>query len=304
MPTYVGPWDWKLTRDREGHRIYELFSLVQASNTPPNNIEDPSEIIDTPGLPAIGSSWADLTFITGGDVWAVCVPDIEVSPYEVNAGEAPEFYLVKNTFTTEPLNRCQDNSIENPLNEPHDISGSWVNKRKIPHQDRDGKPYRSTTGEPLFGAETEIDDSDYELNLGFNVASLNMATVNSLMHHLNNSTLWGLPAEKIKFSKFSFARKLYGTCNFYYALSMGFNIRDDWTQYLADKGRVQLGSGGNSSNPEDWVVMKDKYGENMPLMRLDIQGKPIVSGTQTPSTIVRKPYPTGNLLLLGVPTFL
>src|SRR5690606_19453861 len=131
--------------------------------------------------------------------------------------------------------------------------------KRIPHVDRDGLPYRSSTGEPLFGAETEVDDSDWDLTISFNSISIPFATLNSLRHHLNDSTLWGLPAETVKFSKYSFARRLYGTCNFYYNNVMSFSIRPDWNQYLADKGYMMLKDGGDPTNPEDWVRAKDSY---------------------------------------------
>lgn len=305
MATYRGPVDWRLTRDRDGHRLYELFSLIEASNNlPAKSLDDPSVIINAAGLPVIGSLWSDLSFIKGADDWAFCLPDTEVTPYAVTQGEAPQFYVVKNVFSTEPLFRCQDESIENPLNEPHELSGSWVNKKIIPHQDRDGKPYRSSPGTPLIGPQTEIDDADWEIVIGFNSVSIPLALVNSLRHHLNDSVLWGLAAQKVKFSKYSFVRRLYGLCNFYYHNIMHFSIRDDWTQNLADVGYAELKDGGDAETADDWVVSKDPHGENRGLMRLDTSGKVIVNDAQTPNTIVREPYPTGNLLLLGIPNTL
>lgn len=307
MSTLLGPWDWKMSRDADGHRTYDLWWLIEAQNSatgPSASLDDPSVIINTSGLPTIGSVWSDLDFIDGADDYAWCTPECEVEPYESKPGEPPLYYRLKNTFTTRPMKRCQDNTIQNPLNEPHELSGSWVDKKIIPYIDRDGLPYRSSTGEPLIGQETEIDDADWEIVVGFNSAAIPLALVNSLRHHLNDSTLWTLATGKVKFSRYSFTRKLYGTCTFYYNNQMRFSVRDSWAQYLADKGRMELGSGGSASNPVDWIVAKDIYGENKPIMRLDINGKPIVSNTQTPNTITRNPYPLGNLLLLGIPSTL
>jgi hypothetical protein len=307
MSSLIGPYDWAFNRSREGHRTYNIWWLVEADNVGAD-IDDPSVIINTPGLPDIGSLWTDLTWITGSDDWAFCTPEAEVSPHEAKAGEPPLFYLVKNTFSTFPLERCQDATIENPLLEPHEIGGNWVNKRRIPHQDRNGLPYRSSTGEPLMGSETEVDDSDWDLSVGFNSISLPLSLVNSLRHRLNDAPIWGLPAETVKFSNYSFTRRLYGKCNFYYKNDMKFSIRSDWTQYLADKGRMEfIGSGtgtGDYGDPDNWVVAKDRLGENLPMMRLDVSGKPVLSDSQTPGTIVRRPYFTGNLLLLGIPAVL
>ena len=176
-----------------------------------------------------------------------------------------------------------------------------MTKRTQPNLDRDGLPYRSSTGEPLIGQETEIDDSDWEVSIELNTVTLPLGLVNTLRHRLNNSSLWGLGAEKVKFSSYSFRRLLYGTCTFYYRHTMGFQIRDSWNQNLPDKGRMKLRDGGTATNPEDWVRATDVYGEVLPMMRLDTNGLPIVSDSQTPNTIIRKPYYTGNLLLLGIP---
>lgn len=303
--TLLGPWDWSAGRSLEGHRTYEIWWLLSVDgNSPPGAIDDPSVLYGTAGLPAIGSTWTAISWINGADDWAFCTPEITVKPHDHLPGEAPSHYLLKNTFTTLPMERCNSTTIENPLNEPHTLSGGWVNKRVQDHQDRDGLPYASSTGEPLIGAETEKDDADWELIVGFNSLNIPLATVNSLRHTLNNAPLWGLAAEKSKFSKYRFTRKLYGTCTYYYQNQMHFSIRDDWAAYLADKGRMELITGGSASDPDDWRVAKDVYGENKPLLRLDTDGKAIVSSSQTPSTITRNPYFTGNHLLLGIPAIL
>jgi len=307
MSTLLGPWDWRLSINAEGHRTYDLTWLVEAQHSslgPSGSFDDPSDIINTAGLPVIGSVWSSLTFIDGADDYAFCTPEAEVTPYESKPGEFPQFYLVKTSYTTIPMTRCNDATIQNPLNEPHQLSGSWVNKRIRPFKDRNNLPYSSTTGEPLQGPQTEIDDSDWEINLSFNTATIPLATVNSLRHNLNDSTLWGLAAGKVKFSKYSFTRKLYGTCSFYYTHSMSFSIRDSWAQSLTDIGRMELGSGGSASLPDDWVVVKDRFGENIPPSILDTSGKRVVSPSQTPNVITRNPYPLGNLLLLGIPSTL
>jgi hypothetical protein len=295
----VGPYDWRATRDREGHRSYELWWLISVTNL--GLTDDPSVVFNTAGLPVVGSLWSDLAWISGDDDWAFCTPEVEISPFESAPGEKIKYYLLKNVFTTEPLFRCQDDTIENPLDEPPEVSGGWVSKKTLAKKDRDDKPYVSSTGEPL---KIEIDDSDWDVSISFNTASLDLATVNDLMHKLNDATLWGLAAEKVKFSKYSFTRKLYGTCTFYFTNQMHFTIRDSWVQEIPDVGRMCLGSGGDKTVPGDWIVCKDAFGENKPVLGLDVDGQPIVGTGQTQAVITRNPYNTGNLLLLGIPTSL
>lgn len=298
--TLLGPIEWGLEIDEEGHRNYTIAWKIETELSD----DDPSVIANTAGIPVVGTTWTQLcsTYgFNGADDWAFCKPTMSVSPLDPKDTEPSQIWRVENLFSTKPGKRCQDNSIENPLLEPPDISGSFVKYRELPHVDRHGRPYRSSTGEPLVGQETERDRNRWEINIVINQLTVNLQLVSDLADYLNGSPMWGLPAETIKFSKFSFHRLLYGTCTFYYKLNYGFEIRADWTQYLADKGRMELVTGGSPTNPDHWRVAKDRYGENKPVLRLDVDGKPIVSDAQTPNTIVRKPYPYGNLLALGIP---
>lgn len=303
MSILIGPVDWNLSMDSDGHRTYEITWLVEAENVDQNNIDDPSEMMRVPGLPTIGSSWSSLSWITGYDDWAFCVPDLEVSPYDVQQGEAPLYYHVKQKFSTRPLRRCQDRQIENPLNEPPDISGSWVAKRVAPRVDRDGLPY-CYLGELIMGPDTEIDDNDWEVKIEFNSAFLPLSLINSLRHSVNSAPLWGLPAGCVKFSSYSFSRRLYGRCGYYYRHSMGFQIRSSWTQYIQAKTRMKLISGGDATDPDDYVLATDLVGNNIGVVPVATDGKPLVDASQTPAYLTRNPYPLGNLLLLGIPASL
>jgi len=298
----LGPTKFGMTFDSEARREYKISWKIW-SNDPK---DDPSIIANTSGIPSVGSTWTQIMAaysFNGADDWAFCRPDMEVEMLDPSEDEPAQLWLVTNTFSTPSSEdkRCQDQKIENPLLEPPQISGSFQKYRELPHQDRDGKPYRSTTAEPLVGQEVERDRTRWEVDIKFNVLNPQLSLVNQLADRLNDSPMWGLPAETVKFSRFRFERLLYGLCTFYFRLDLGFEIREDWTQYLADKGRMELIENGNPTNPDHWKVTKDRFGENKPVLRLDTFGKPITSDSQTPGTIVRKPYPTGNLLALGIP---
>lgn len=295
-----GPKRWSFTRDEKGHRTYEVYYLVKVTNA--GNLDDPSLIVDAPGLPRPGDSWSSLSWINGADDWAFCTWECDIEPFDQDEGEPANYYLVKKVFTTKPVYRCQDQQINNPLLEPYEISGSTTTKRKTILVDRDNLPYVSSSGELLIGPETEVDDNDWEITISFNTASLFLPVVNSLRQHLNDRVLWGLPPGTVKFSRYSFERRLYGRCFFYYRHNMGFEIRSSWQHVLQDRATMRLADGGDPNNPNHWIRAKDFTGENLPMLALDINGKPIVNpATQIPRLIVRNPYPLGNLLLLGIP---
>lgn len=305
--TLIGPIDWDHSRDRDGHREYNLTWLIECTNAyvPSVAITDPRTIAETAGLPQVGSLWSDLNWITGSDDWAWCSPEYNCRPYGVQAGEAPNYYAFTNKFSTRPWKRCQDTEVGNPIFEPPDISGSWVEKKIYPIIDRNGDRYCTRAGEPIQGTNTEIDDSDWDLNISFNTFDLPLGLINSLRHHLNDSIMWGLPVATIKFSKYSFSRKIYGSCNYYYTHNMGFSIRPSWDQSIPEFSQKELITGGDPLVPTDWIRRKDLYGENVPLLQLATDGTPFVDpDTQTMSVITRQPYTLGNLFLLGVPTTL
>ena len=305
--TLVGPVDWGTSRDREGYREYDLTWLIEVTNqySPSLAITDPADISETAGLPTIGSSWSDLSWITGSDAAAWCTPEYEIRPYGVIQGEAPTFYTYKSIYSTRPFKKCSESNFQNPLFEPPEISGSWVDKKFYPYVDRDGNWYVTRAGERLEGSITETDDSDWELNISFNSLALPLDLINDLRHHLNISPMWGLPVATIKFSKYSFSRKFYGRCFPYYNNSMGFSIRPDWNQYIPETSEMELVPGGNPQNPKHWIRRKDVFAENVPRLQLDTAGLPFVDpNTQTMSVLTRKPYFLGNLFLLGVPSSL
>ena len=292
--TYAGLIDATASYENDGHRNYELVFRVISSTK--NDLGAQASV--TAGLPVVGASYS---IGNDSDTWAYCLPGWKCRREFKDPGK-PNHWLVTVPYSTKPLSRCQTTSIENPLLEPPKISGSFVKYTKQLHEDRNGDPYRSSTGEPLVGKETEVDDDRLQVVISQNQSAHNLSTVDSLMNKLNNATLWGLSSEKVKLSGCRFEQRWYAVCTEYWNFTYEFDIRDSWTQELADKGRMKLSTGGTATNPDHWEVAKDRFGENLPVMRLDTNGQPIVTDTQTPATISREPYSTGNLLLLGIPS--
>jgi hypothetical protein len=155
---------------------------------------------------------------------------------------------------------------------------------------------------------------------------------------LNDATLWGLAARKIKLSNVSWERLLYGTCDYYYKRVFDFDIDfstfdrdvlDEGTKVLSgqwdrDTGEWVLleieGYGGtpnpDAQRPDHFIRYKDRNDENARVI-LDGNGLPADSvvlraeetGTGTTETesgaaarIQVKKYEESNFLLLGIPT--
>lgn len=291
--TLLGRLDWHGGRNREGHREYTIKWLIEAATS-----DGPVVIFNTSGLPAIGSTWS---FGSDLDAWAFCTPDWKAK--QILTKEPNNYWALEQKFSTIPLKRCQDSSIENPLNEPDRISGSFTKYTREALRNYDGTLIKTSSHEQIRGREVERDDNRPNVTIEKNLSSHPLSTYAPMIDTVNDASLWGLDKRMIKLSNVSWTRKLYGTCTFYYTVSYEFDINyDTFDKKLIDKGTKVLAPGGDPSKPDDFIVYKDKQGENSSVI-LDGAGE-AWDGTGTPGEIDYEPYAESNFLLLGVPATL
>ena len=301
-------------QDKEGQRTYDVDWLVQSLVS-----DGPVDIMFASGLSVIGTPF---TLGNTNDPWAFCTPELKVSRFD-SPNEPGIFWRVGQRFSTVPLRRCQSSSIENPLNEPYKISGSFVKYTKEATLDKNGKPIRNSAFEVIRGKSVERDFNRPTVSIERNVLLNPLTTYAALVDHVNDSTLWGLSARKVKLSNVSWTRKLYGVCTFYYTVKYDFDI--DWNTFdrvVIDEGtRVLQGHSPGSSlpeldpdernpltnkkyseTPEAFEAYKDVNGNNAKVI-LDGKGRPW-DGEGNPGQRVNKLYPEANLMLLGLPSVL
>jgi hypothetical protein len=291
----VGRHSWSLGRDKDGHRSYIMQTKVR-TNDP---ADGPSVVFNTPGLPAIGSTWAEGNDV---DAYAYCWPTLKVTQFG-SKGEPDQTWLVENKFSTEPLTRCQTTSIDDPLAEPATISGSFLKYRVEATHDRSGTALLNSSGEQFRGSIVERDKSSPTIRIGQNLATLPLATYAPMIDTLNDATLWGLPARSIKLSNASFERRLFGVCTFYYNVVYEFDV--DYSTFdrdILDHGTKLLKAGGTPDDPRDYNVAKDSNGENTEIL-LDGSGGALTSFA-SPFVFNVEFYDDSNFLLLGIPTSL
>lgn len=290
----LGQLDWTATRDTEGHRTYTVRWLVYTTSY----ADGPEKVGGAAGLAAVGASW-----VLGNDVdvWAKCYPDLKITP--VVKRERNQYWEVEQKFSTKPLTRCQTASIENPINEPPQISGSFVKYTREATKDKDGNPIESSSHEQFRGAAVEFDDNRPTVSISKNVLVLPISLFTPMVDTVNDRPLWGLEARKIKLSNVSWERLLYGTCTFYYKMTYEFDIRmddDGFDRKLIDEGTKELKPGGDPNDPRDFQVYKDGNGENTRVL-LDGAGKALTAEAD-PFEIDLKYYKESNFGLLGLPT--
>lgn len=288
--------DWTRKDSSEGHRTYKIKWLCTSGNL----LDGPQAAANAPGLPVVGSSW---TYGTDNDPSALRTPEVDVQP--LKTGEPGYWWTVGHTFTTIPISRCQDDSVENPLLEPPEVSGSFVRYTREAVEDKDGNPLKSSSHEMLRGAAVEVDDSRPTVIITLNDAVLPLATFSPMVDTVNDGSLWGVPKRRVKLSGVGWKRLYYGTCNVYYKISYNFDIRDEgegFDRKILDEGTKILSAGGSASNPDDFEVYKDANGENTRVL-LNGAGAALTNAA-LPFEKLWELYDESSFLALGIPSTL
>lgn len=311
----------ELVRNDDGHRDYNVTLEVLAATT-----DGPRDVMVASGMPLTGTSFS---LWGSSDTWARRHPNIKVRP--VVQGELCRYWLADIVFSTRPMKRCQDNDIEDPLFEPDRISGSFIKYTKEATVDKNGNMLKYSNHEKIRGSLVEVDANRPQVVIEQNVATLDLDVFAPMVDTLNDSTLWGLSARKIKLSDITWERLLWGTCNYYYKRRLTFDVnyngfdRDDIIDYgnkvlrgrwvEAPEGKYTWTLGVNASdtapdknNPNDFIQFTDVLTRPIPT-KLDGNGNPLGYnrvGTASVADvyITASIYSESNFLTLGIPTSL
>lgn len=338
MSAYLigGPRTWAGNRDDDGYREFTVAHIVGVTDTR----DGPFIVMNCPGLPQIGATWDFSSVGTNdSDTWAFCWPSMKITIYQEREGDPANRYKVEQKFSTKPIKRCQDTTVEDPLQEPDRLSGGFVRFTEEATHDRFGNLIQSSSWELFRGPQVEFDRSRQTIKIDQNRANLESDLCASMQDTLNDSPLWGYGRRCIKFNMPSWERKVYGTCSYYYTRSLEFetNVNPDgssgFDRDILDEGSKCLkghwspegtwileninGHPPNRLNLHHFQAYLDVKG-NAGRVILDGTGLPadsaIVSGTAGSNTGTDssgaaynhhiEKYFESNFLLLGIPTSL
>lgn len=318
-----GQSEWSMDRSDEGHRTYSITHKVKTNDAG----DGPQVVLNTPGLPVPGSVWA---FNNDLDSWAFCTGFMKIQKArDIQKDNPVKHWTVQQKFTTLNPKRCNTTNIENPLLEPMKVSGSFVKYTREVSKDRNGNAIQNSAFELLRGSIVEFDANRPTVKIQQNVASLGLDVFSPMVDTVNDASLWGLGARRIKLSNVSWERNYYGTCFAYYTRTFDFDIDfNTFDREALDEGTKALGrldpttgtwdstsdfATGvpiDANNPLHFTRYKDKHGENSRVI-LDGSGVPIAgvgtgtgTGVETPGTIDIEYYGESNFLTLGIPTSL
>ena len=295
-----GPKTWEGERDEEGYRTFYVERRIKGAKT-----DGPSNVMNTSGLALPGAPWS-YDGDADSNVW--CTGEMKVTP-EVRDGSPNEYWTTRQKYTNKPLKRCQTSSIENPLDEPDKVSGSFTKYTKEAVYDRFGDPIVNSAFEQMRGPQVERDANRPNVTIEKNLATLPLSTFSQMIDTVNDSTLWGLPARCVKLTNVSWSRKVYGTCSYYYTVSYEFDIDyDTFDRDLLDEGTKVLEENGDENDPRDFEVKTDTKGNPVRVI-LDGHGQPWTgflgtsgTGSNSPGSIHVEFYGESNFLLLDIPT--
>ncbi len=294
----TGHQTWSMTRNKDGQRTYKIKYRVKGLPT-----DGPTSALATPGLPQPGDVWE---IDNDRDLWAFCGFDTKITP--ILSDEPNKFFDLEFTYSTENPERCQDNKVEDPLQEPMKISFSFTKYQEEATQDRFGNAITNSSYEPVRGPQVEFDKSRMVVKIQQNVLDLNLPLLASMNDTLNDAPLWGFPRRCIKVTIGGAERKFFGQCSVYFTRSLEFECRwDGFDRNIPDEGtKVLNGHWGNPAvrstehthgwildplplggiasidpgglnpdpdNPSHYTQFKDRNGENTHVM-LNGNGRP------------------------------
>lgn len=317
-----GPWKWDLVSDTEGYRTYHVWYRVEVDPA----LHGPLKASRCPGLPAVGSLWTEGALT---DTEAFFTNEYQVSPLG-RQGEN-SFYDVVKVASSKPSKDCSTEVGGDPLLTPNRVKVRTVNYQKEGVYDRLGNPIVNSAFEQIRGPQNEWDAHRLQVIIEQNVANMELDLVDSLMHNLNDGPLWGFDPRTVKLSEATIDPKYKANCDKYYRRTLVFDVSTEFDRCLLDEGTKALrgywdkdrssptygqyviaededGPYGkvDPNNPRNFIRYQDWYGNNARVLLN--RGKPVdvsnsTTGTadDTPGRICVGYYPSGNLLLLGIP---
>ena len=153
-------------------------------------------------------------------------------------------YLVEQTFSNKwehgKSQRCNTNTITDPMLEPMKVSGSFVKVQREAKYDMNGVRLVTSANEMLKGPELVFDYARPTVRIEQNVGSLGLSTMCGMVNTVNGYPIWGCPARCVKLETAGWERKVYYSCCFFYTRFFEFavdlyNVDADGNQIGFDK---------------------------------------------------------------------
>lgn len=260
LPANGGPRSWLPSRDKDGHRTYKVVYRLFTDDA-----HDTCSIFETPGLPLPGAYFA---LGNDSDPDAYCTPEIEPRvASEIKEGKPITAMDLAYTFTTKPIQQCQDVRIDNPLLQPPKVSIDFSEYKVAATKDRFGNPIVTSSHELITGPTVEFPETRFAVKVEMNVGAIDLGFLGPFNNTVNSTPLWGVPRRCVRFMLKNVSVNYYGVCLRYYTLHCEFEvftIRDPDTNQiisgfdvdLLDEGtKVLSGRWDEASSGASWKLL-------------------------------------------------
>lgn len=279
----------------DGYREY-IAAYQVVTDSP---LDGPVTARDAPGIPVINSPYL---FGTDFDYGAFA-KEYSIQ-YKSNPDDHKRLWLVTVRYDTEPIRRGEDEYLNDPIDEPPIIGGSFLTDRVAITSDKDGNPVANSAGDQF--EELERDRSNLTLTIQKNFDEWDLTRHNEFIDTVNSTTFFTLSARKWRLTNIRTQQLFRGDSTTpYYQVMFEFVANyDTWDFKPADRGWYYLSTGNEK------LAFRDAKG-----FQLNAPGLLDGSGGQLASTSnvvyfdgaggnpsAFRVYPEKDFADLGIPT--
>lgn len=218
--------------DTEGNRTYVVTAQVKTSARGDGSIIVIAGLgLDLTSFYAVGNESDPGAFFTS----AYATPK--------SKNKSLTTWTVKINYSSKAKDKVNVTQVDDPLDEPPQISGSFVEYLKIVEEDKDGVVIANTAGDP-FDPPILDEDGRPTIVIVKNFAELDLPRLADYYGAVNSDPFFGLSVRTVRFSSLSWSQKYRGSGIPYYPVSMGFEIKKDkWDIKILNRGYAVLDGG-------------------------------------------------------------
>jgi hypothetical protein len=168
-------------------------------------------------------------------------------------------WIASVTYSTADKDSDEQSQVDDPLQQPPEISISYQQFQRAIHEDINGTPLKNSAGD-AFDPPQEIDDSRPIISISKNVPAnfVDGGFLASYKDALNSDSVWGQEPGCVKVSNISAQKKYRGTTA-YYHVTMEFAINEDgWKRKLHDRGFNYIALTGPDSFEKRRIMVKHR----------------------------------------------
>lgn len=252
----------------EVHREYTVTYRVITST----RADGPYVVLSSGNLPQRGQFYA---YGNDLDVFATCK---QIGPARLERGEdSGKVWLVDALFSTKGSNRDPADNPGDPISWAWKVRGSFGSGQRYYTQDANGRAIVNSSDEP-FEDVPPVDEPRMMLSLEKNTATLNIDQWSETRGKVNSSSIWGLPARRVKLVQWSWDVQWTGQGAAYVANKFEVEINDEGYYYQPlDQGfRVKMGL--NADGTFDYAPIFARGELIAKPVNLDGQGAQLLAG--------------------------